>query len=35
MGNPEDEGDGRLTGMCTECGGVFWIDEGHSCSGRR
>jgi hypothetical protein len=23
-----------LTGVCSNCGQVFWVDEGHSCSGR-
>lgn len=25
---------GRLTGTCSDCGKVFWVDQGHSCSGR-
>lgn len=25
---------GPLTAICSDCGSVFWADQGHSCSGR-
>jgi hypothetical protein len=31
-GRPEPA---RLTGSCSDCGAVFYLDEGHACSARR
>lgn len=28
---PRSQMTGRLTGVCSDCGTVFWADEGHAC----
>lgn len=35
MRGTDDEPGDRVTGNCNDCGEIFFLDEGHTCSGRR